>query len=140
MPWVCRASSISSVDGTSGFERGPVLFNRTMRHTAVQVKGSTLFVYYSSAGDCPERILCSTVDLRPDSRQWQASSPVEVLAPELAYEGADLALAALSADGRLNGCASCATRLFTKRLAALSCSIRLPAKPGSARLRSWNDF
>ena len=83
-----------SADGASGFERGPVLFSRSMRHTAVQVKGSILFVYYSSAGDCPERILCSTVDLRPDWRQWQASPPVEVLAPELAYEGADLALAA----------------------------------------------
>ena len=83
-----------SADGTSGFERGPVLFSRSMRHTAVQIKGSTLFVYYSSAGDCPERILRSTVDLRSDWRLWQASPAVDVLAPELASEGVDLALAA----------------------------------------------
>jgi hypothetical protein len=83
-----------SQDGMSGFERGPVLFSRAMRHTAVQVKGYTLFVYYSNAGDCPERILCSTVDLRPDWRLWQATPPNEVLAPEMAYEGIDLPLLA----------------------------------------------
>ena len=83
-----------SQDGMSAFERGPVLFNRTMRHTAVQLNGSTLYIYYSNAGDCPERILRATVDLRPDWRQWQATPPSEVLAPELAYEGADLPLLA----------------------------------------------
>jgi len=83
-----------SLDGMSAFERGPVLFNRAMRHTAVQLKGSTLYIYYSNAGDCPERILRATVDLRPDWRQWQASPPGEVLAPQMTYEGVELPLLA----------------------------------------------
>ena len=77
-------------DGLTEFERGPVLFSRAMRHTAVQIVGSTLFVYYSNAGDCPERILYSSIDLRPDWHSWKATPPMEVLAPETAYEGMDL--------------------------------------------------
>jgi hypothetical protein len=83
-----------SLDGLTDFERGPVLFSRAMRHTAVQIVGSTLFVFYSNAGDCPERILCSTIDLRPDWHSWKAAPPLEVLAPETAYEGIDLPLLA----------------------------------------------
>lgn len=82
-----------SLDGIAGFERGPVLFSRNMRHTALQVSGSTLWVYYSNAGDRPERILRAAIDLHADWRDWQAGPPQEVLAPETAYEGADLPLA-----------------------------------------------
>ncbi|MEZ4833869.1 MAG: hypothetical protein R2873_18120 [Caldilineaceae bacterium] len=51
-------------------------------------------VFYSVAGDCPEHIVASTVDLRPDWLSWQASEQVSVLLPEEIYEGADLPLVA----------------------------------------------
>jgi hypothetical protein len=79
-----------SRDGLSGFEQGPTLFSRAMRHTALQLRGETLYVYYSNAGDCPERILRSTIDLSRDWMEWQASAPQEVIHPEMDYEGAGL--------------------------------------------------
>ncbi|MFZ1754657.1 MAG: hypothetical protein WBO46_00905 [Caldilineaceae bacterium] len=81
-----------SRDGITGFESGPVLFSQDQRHTAVLVAGDTLSVFYSQAGDCPEHILCATIDLTGDWREWQASEPVSVIQPETEYEGADLPL------------------------------------------------
>jgi hypothetical protein len=81
-----------SVDGLSQIEEGPRLFTPSMRHAAVRVRGHVLDVFYSNAGDCPERILWSTIDLRPDWREWRASAPVTILEPEKEYEGADCPL------------------------------------------------
>lgn len=77
-----------SHDGLTDFERGPMLFTRDMRHSALKLDGDRLSVFYSNAGDCPERILRSTIELTPDWRDWTASAPVTVLEPELEYEGA----------------------------------------------------
>ena len=63
-----------------------------MRHTAVRVRGERLEVFYTNAGDCPERLLHAAIDLNDDWLTWRASEPVTVLAPELAYEGGDLPL------------------------------------------------
>jgi hypothetical protein len=90
-----------SLDGFTDFEHGPVLFGRDQRHTAVKVGGDTLTVFYSLAGDCPEHIVASTIDLRPDWMDWQASPPVSVIQPEMDYEGADLPLVA-SARGAIH--------------------------------------
>jgi hypothetical protein len=57
-----------SRDGFTDFERGPTLFTRDLRHTAVKLDGDTLQVFYSNAYDCPEH------------------------EPETDYEGADLPL------------------------------------------------
>ena len=81
-----------SMDGLTGFAEGPALFNEHMRHCAVRLAGDTLSVFYSNAGDCPERILESEIDLTPDWLEWRASAPAEVLEPEMEYEGADLPL------------------------------------------------
>ncbi len=81
-----------SKDGIGGFERGPTLFTENMRHSAVKLDGDTLTVFYSNAGDCPERILASTIDLGPDWTQWRESGPEFVLESETEYEGADLPL------------------------------------------------
>jgi hypothetical protein len=70
--------------------QGPTLFTRHMRHTALKLDGHLLSVFYTNAGDCPERILLSTIDLTPDWRNWVASAPVVVLEPELDYEGGNL--------------------------------------------------
>ena len=81
-----------SRDSLHGFTEGPALFADTMRHSALKLDGDTLSVFYTHAGDCPERILRSTIDLRPDWREWRASEPVTILEPETEYEGGHLAL------------------------------------------------
>jgi hypothetical protein len=81
-----------SKDGLTGFERGPAMFPDNMRHSALKLDGDRLSVFYSNIGDCPERILLSTIDLKPDWTKWKPSDPILVLEPETKYEGADLPL------------------------------------------------
>ena len=85
-----------SKDGLTDFERGPQLFTPDMRHTAVRIergeKGERLRVFYSKAGDCPERILTATIDLTEDWAEWSESKSETVLEPTTDYEGADLPL------------------------------------------------
>lgn len=78
-----------SVDGGLTFKVGKQLFSDDFRHAAVAVDDDILSVYYTRVGDCPERILCSTIDMLPDWEQWQASPPVDVLHPVETWEGAD---------------------------------------------------
>ena len=83
-----------SEDGLCDFEQGPTLFDAQMRHAALLLRGDRLHVFYSRAGDAPERILLSEIMLQGDWHQWHASEPVTVLAPEREYEGADQPLRA----------------------------------------------
>jgi len=77
-----------SVDGLTGFEEGPTLFQPETRHSAVVVRGDTLHVFWTRVGDAPESILWSTIELTPDWHDWTASEPIEVLRPEFDWEGA----------------------------------------------------
>ena len=79
-----------SKDGLTNFEQGPTLFPDNMRHTALDIEGDDLKIYYTNAGDSPERIFLSTLDLNGDWSKWKASEPVLVLEPETEYEGAEL--------------------------------------------------
>jgi hypothetical protein len=79
-----------SRDGLTAFEEGPRLFTQNMRHSAVALDGHTLSVFFTDVGDCPERILLSTIDLTADWRSWHPGAPRVVLEPELEYEGAHL--------------------------------------------------
>jgi hypothetical protein len=81
-----------SRDGVTDFETGPTLFSPAMRHSAVKRQGDMLLVFYSNAGDCPERILLSRIQLTPDWHDWRATPAETVLAPELDYEGVKLPL------------------------------------------------
>jgi hypothetical protein len=81
-----------SRDGLSDFEAGPQVFNRDMRHSALLIRDDQLYVFFTQAGQEPERILLSTIELTDDWQEWTASEPVEVLRPELDYEGANLPL------------------------------------------------
>lgn len=88
-----------SADGKSAFEKGPNPFTKiqnpsTLRHSAVRVVGDSLWVFYSRVGDQPERILLSKIKLSNDWRQWSATPPIEVVAPEKEYEGGDLPVTA----------------------------------------------
>lgn len=83
---------LRSRSGLGDFEKGPTLFTQDMRHAAVQCHGDQLTVFYSNAHDCPERILVSTVDMKPDWHQWQAHPPATLLSPDMPWEGADCPL------------------------------------------------
>lgn len=80
-----------SEDGKTPFVEGKQVIQK-MRHAAVQLIENSLLVYYSRKGDCPERILLSTVDLNKDWRDWVASDPIEVIRPEKDYEGIEYEL------------------------------------------------
>lgn len=85
-----------SRDGLTPFEAGPQLFptTPTQVHNAVLLEGDTLHVFYTRAGDSPERILYSRVELGPDWATWKPGPPEEMLAPEKPWEGANLPLSA----------------------------------------------
>ncbi len=75
-----------------GFEEGPRLFNRNMRHAALLPRGDTLLVFWTEVGQVPERILLSTIDISGDWTTWSQTPGVEVLRPEHDWEGADAPL------------------------------------------------
>jgi len=79
----------ASSNGIDRFTPIKVLGGGSIRHMAVLLDGSTLLVFYSVIGDAPERILLSSIrlDSGPPS-SWELSPPIEVLRPELGYEGA----------------------------------------------------
>jgi hypothetical protein len=83
-----------SQDGLNGFEvRSQPLAGTNMRHLALLLRGETLFVFWTRVGDAPESILCSTIDLRSNNwKDWKLSEPVEVLRPDMPWEGGDLTI------------------------------------------------
>jgi hypothetical protein len=58
-----------------------------IRHSAVYVKDSVLYLFYSRKSDAPERIMMATVPLVGNWKTWKASEPIEVLRPQMDYEG-----------------------------------------------------
>ena len=81
-----------SPTGVSDFEEGPRLFTPDMRHSAVRLIDDRLAVFYSNAGDCPERILWTFIRLEGDWLHWRAAAPQTLLTPETEYEGVDCPL------------------------------------------------
>ena len=77
-----------SRDGLTAFERGPTWPTPNMRHTALALAGGILTVYFTTVGDCPERIQRARIDLARDWREWTLEQAEDVLAPERDYEGA----------------------------------------------------
>jgi hypothetical protein len=88
MPGVLYRAS----DPRGPFEpRDRLLFEPNMRHAGLLLEGSTLYVFWSSVGYAPERILLSKIDLSPlDWNDWVATAPVDLLRPELYWEGSAL--------------------------------------------------
>ena len=70
------------------FVEGPRLFNTDMRHCAVLVRGTTLWVFWTQVGDVPEHVKVSSIDLRRDWMAWEVSESLEVLRPVYEWEGA----------------------------------------------------
>lgn len=81
-----------SRDGLTGYEAGPMLFNPDMRHSAVFMRDGALQVFWTEVGNAPETILHSSIDLSSDWTGWQETAPIEILRPELDWEGADAPL------------------------------------------------
>ncbi len=81
-----------SVDGLTRFEKGPLLFNPDMRHAALLKRDEILYVFWTQVGDTPERILLSTIDVAGPWQDWRESEAIEVLRPELPWEGSDAPL------------------------------------------------
>lgn len=82
-----------SADGLTGFERGPRLFDDNMRHSALLRDNNTLHVFFSRAGEAPESILHSTIDLRGDWQNWQETPATLLMQAETPWEGGDLPVA-----------------------------------------------
>jgi hypothetical protein len=81
-----------SRDGLTGFEQGPTLFSRNMRHAALKRDGDILSVFYTDVGDDPESILLATIDLKDDWLRWKEKKEADfILSPREPYEGIDAA-------------------------------------------------
>ena len=76
-----------SPDPLSGFVEGPTLFGANQRHVALLKDGDTLNIFHTLAGDAPESILLSKVNVSGDWMNWDASESEVVLKPERSYEG-----------------------------------------------------
>ena len=85
---------LRSRDGLTDFEAGPRFFTPDMRHSALLIRDDRLYVFFTNRGDEPERIMLSTIELKGDWNEWTATEPIEVLRPEMDYEGADLPMEA----------------------------------------------
>jgi hypothetical protein len=79
-----------SPDGLHGFVKGPTLFTKSMRHSAVTVHGDSLLVFYTIVGDNPESILLSSIPLGTEWNNWKESIPRVILKPEREWEGSSL--------------------------------------------------
>lgn len=78
--------------GRTPFERGPAILSPDTRHVALWVEDDRLYVVFSRAGDCPERLLLITVKLGRDWHTWRASEPRVLLEPHTDDEGGCLPL------------------------------------------------
>jgi hypothetical protein len=89
-----------SQNGLTGFERLPRPAFRmkdenansagSVRHVAMHVKNSILFVYHSRIGDAPESLLRSEINLAAPPERWRGRATRLICRPETDYEGADL--------------------------------------------------
>ena len=81
-----------SASGVGNFEpRSKLLFEPSMRHAGLWLRGNDLYVFWSRVGDAPESILVSSVDLSSaDWNDWQPTRPQQLLRAELPWEGSEL--------------------------------------------------
>ena len=84
------------------FEQGPHLFSEAHRHFAVLVGEECPIVFFSKAGDCPERIQAAPLITDGPWTDWKAGPEFDVLRPETSYEGIDQVLEP-SARGAVHG-------------------------------------
>ncbi|MCY4291227.1 MAG: hypothetical protein OXC72_05650 [Roseovarius sp.] len=72
-------------------EHGPRPLSKNTRHVAVMKNGETLDIVFSRIGDRPERLLHVRMAMNGNWLNWKCDGkPVELLRPELEWEGAGL--------------------------------------------------
>jgi hypothetical protein len=76
-----------SADGLRDFEHGTDVIDPKARHCALYKHDDRLYIFWTRVGDSPEHILMSTLDLRPDWREWKTGPATSVLRPERDWEG-----------------------------------------------------
>jgi hypothetical protein len=60
----------------------------SIRHIGTDTEGDRLIVYFSCVGQMPEHIMATVVDTSGPVATWRAKGLLDVLKPELAWEGA----------------------------------------------------
>ena len=88
-----------STDGKSGFKAGPKLTDEKYRHGAILQRDERVFVVWSRAEDCPERLLISELNTTDDWLQWSLQNTVELHRPVNNWEGANEPLVASTYGG-----------------------------------------
>jgi len=86
-----------SRDGLGGFEPGPRLTPEPIRHHALLQLQGRCYLFWTRIGDCPERILVSTLDTASDWRQWRLGPAREVHRATRPWEGGRLPVEASQA-------------------------------------------
>lgn len=83
-----------SQNGLTDFEIRPKpVAGIDMRHTALWKRGDKLYVFWTRVGDSPEKIMCSVMDIGSDDwDDWALTEPVDIIKPEMPWEGAGLPL------------------------------------------------
>ncbi len=103
---MCKGGNLwRSKDGLSKFEPGINPFDRkldnelwhndkgSIRHVGLNLVNNKLNIYFSVIGDCPERIIFTSINLEgKDWREWSIGEMYEVIKPEYEYEGSELPL------------------------------------------------
>jgi hypothetical protein len=64
----------------------------SIRHVGIDIVGDRLLVYFTCVGHRPERILCTSINMKGDPAKWRAKGVQEVLRPEWQWEGVGLGL------------------------------------------------
>lgn len=88
---ICKNGAISgellhSEDGVTAFKKLSN-FILDMRHAAVLALKDLILIFYTKTGDAPERIYLATLKPKNSIKARWLSRPLEVLRPELNYEG-----------------------------------------------------
>lgn len=86
---------LRSLDGMSGFEYGPMLFDDDeIRHCALSFHRATheLEMLFTRCYEAPERIYRTVIDTTGDWRGWTPGPVSEVMRPAEAWEGTDAPL------------------------------------------------
>jgi hypothetical protein len=75
------------------FEDGPLLFNAGAgphaRHVGLQPRDDRLRVFFTERGGAPELIRMAEVNMAAPWTSWRVGTAVEIMRPQMAYEGAN---------------------------------------------------
>ncbi len=87
--WQVRKDFFGEALESYSRQKGEKLFG--VRHVGQFVEGTTVYAFFSSRKDTPERIYCAKIDAGdPDFRRWNVSDLTLVMQAEREWEGGDI--------------------------------------------------